>query len=63
MDNTVRENKNQTVIQYVAWLVGKLNQRCAGMMFSVVGHTHDILGTLIDILSKQLCDAKAAALS
>ena len=44
VDNTTRENKNATVLSYVAWLVASLGFRVGAVMTSRVGHTHNRLG-------------------
>ena len=43
-DNTSRENKNQTVLRYLAMLCRKLGFQVASMLNLRVGHTHNILG-------------------
>ena len=43
-DNTVRENKNNTCLQFLAWMTAKNYFRTCSMMMAQVGHTHNALG-------------------
>lgn len=43
-DNTVRENKNNSVLKFLTTLICKRLVRFGGLLFSKVGHTHGILG-------------------
>lgn len=43
-DNTSRENKNNTVLLYLAFLVERFGFRVSGLMTLRVGHTHSVLG-------------------
>lgn len=45
-DNTVKESKNSTVLEWVALMVGRHRFRSGGIMMARVGHTHGPLGTL-----------------
>ena len=44
VDNTVRENKNNACLLYLAWLVASCGFRVAGFLNARVGHTHNRLG-------------------
>jgi hypothetical protein len=44
VDNTVRENKNRTVLMYLSWLINALNLSAVSLCFLRKGHTHNRLG-------------------
>jgi hypothetical protein len=44
VDNTVRENKNRTVLLYIGWLIGRLNLNVVSLCFLRKGHTHNRMG-------------------
>jgi hypothetical protein len=54
-DNTVRENKNLTVLGYLAVLVGRLQMRVTGLACFKVGHTHNSLGQVRPAPMKFYC--------
>lgn len=43
-DNCVRENKNQTLIKTLCWLLLQKGLELTGVLFHRVGHTHGSLG-------------------
>jgi hypothetical protein len=53
-DNTVRENKNQYVMTYLAMLVRKTMFRVTGMCNLPMGHTHNILDQLYGVLARSM---------
>jgi hypothetical protein len=40
----VRENKNNTVLSYLAWALNRLGLTITGMLHHRMGHTHSVLG-------------------
>ena len=50
-DNTVRENKNQTVLGYLMYLSATKGFRVTNLTSSRVGHTHNRLDALFGLLS------------
>ena len=46
VDNTVRENKNSTMVSYLSWLASS-HFRVASMLFGQAGHTHNRLGWML----------------
>ena len=63
VDNTVRENKNRTMLMYCAWLVGRLDMRLVGLCQLRKGHTHDVLGALACVTSELLLFQSVATCS
>lgn len=51
-DNTVRENKNNTVMLYLASLVASGQFQCTSMLNHQVGHTHTIIDQLFGVISR-----------
>ena len=45
-DNTVRENKNNTVLRWLSWAIARFKFRSGNLQMARVGHTHGPLGTL-----------------
>ena len=45
-DNCVRENKNNTILKLLSWLLLQKGMECTGILFGRVGHTHGPLGAL-----------------
>lgn len=58
-DNCSRENKNNTLMMYMAWAVHQFNLRLAGVCFMRMGHTHDLLGGAHPTILMLLGGAKA----
>ena len=50
-DNTVRENKNRTVLGYLMHLAASKGFRVTNLTSSRVGHTHNRLDALFGLLS------------
>ena len=53
-DNTSRENKNSTMMAYLAHLVSKGMFTCASLMNLPKGHTHNILDQLFGVISRAM---------
>ena len=53
-DNTGRENKNNTVMRYLAYLVHRGMFRCTALLNLPMGHTHNILDQLFGIVAHRL---------
>ena len=51
-DNTVRENKNRTVLGYLMWLTAIKGFRLASLLSARVGHTHNRLDAVYGLLSR-----------
>lgn len=52
-DNCVRENKNNTILKFIAVLLAKRRFALGALLFSAVGHTHGPLGALEELLFNQ----------
>lgn len=52
VDNTPRENKNTTVLAFIALLQSRHMFRSTGLLFHCKGHTHNILDQLYGIVSR-----------
>lgn len=52
VDNTPRENKNSTVLTFMALLQARQMFRSTGLLFHAKGHTHNILDQLYGIVSR-----------
>lgn len=50
-DNTVKENKNQTVLSFLSWLVGSGKFQCASLNCAMTGHTHNQLDQIYGLLA------------
>ena len=48
-DNTVRENKNNSVMRWLCWILLQKGYEFTGITMARVGHTHSSLGTLGDL--------------
>ena len=51
-DNTVRENKNRTVLGYLMWLTAMKGFQLTSLMSSRVGHTHNRLDAVYGLLAR-----------
>ena len=51
VDNTVRENKNQTCLLYLSYLVASHGFRVCALLNARVGHTHNRLGPDLKVAS------------
>lgn len=45
-DNCVRENKNNTLLKFLPWILLQKGLEFSGLVFQRVGHTHGSLGSL-----------------
>ena len=45
-DNTVRENKNNSLMRFISWAVCRYKFKSANIQMARVGHTHGPLGSL-----------------
>lgn len=54
LDNTARENKNQTLLAYLSMLVEKEIFKKIKVGFLLVGHTHDHIDQMFSVFSKRL---------
>src|SRR5690606_34082275 len=54
LDNTSKDNKNQTVFGYLSWLVKKGTFREIYVNFLPVGHTHEDIDQLFSVISRKL---------
>ena len=50
-DNTVSENKNMTVLTFLAWLIGTAKFQCASLSCALTGHTHNRLDQVFGLLA------------
>ena len=50
-DNTVSENKNMTVLTFLAWLIGTAKFQCASLSCALTGHTHNRLDQIFGLLA------------
>lgn len=46
-DNCVRENKNNTFLKFLPWLLLQKGLEFSGLVFQTLGHTHGSLGALV----------------
>lgn len=52
-DNTVRENKNNVCLQFIALMINKGHFRSGTMLTARVGHTHNALGPSVFVLKQK----------
>lgn len=45
-DNCVRENKNNSTLKMMCYILHQRGLECTGLLFGRVGHTHGALGVL-----------------
>lgn len=61
-DNTVRENKNNTMMKGLCYMLLQKQLSVTGLLFARVGHTHSHLGTLVQIINHDLVNHMELAL-
>ena len=50
-DNCPRENKNATMLKFLAMILTRTQLKLGGLFFSKKGHTHNALGSLTAIIA------------
>ena len=50
-DNTVKENKNQTVLSWMQWLVSRQKFKSCSLSCAITGHTHNALDQVYGLLA------------
>ena len=54
LDNTVKDNKNHTVLGFLAWLVAQGHFHSVTVSFLPVGHTHEDIDALFGVVIRHL---------